>query len=101
LRPSRNRFLPQIYLYNLESKPVLSYDLSDAMISLYRAVGIFASEDPVRTTTKRLSELDPNIIYPMHGSCIDKSLFSKYSDAISNSRFAYSGKLLGQQVESF
>ena len=97
---SKSLFTSDLFIQPGINKPVLFDDLSDAMISLYRAVGIFASEDPVRTTTKRLAKLDPNIIYPMHGSCIDKSLFSKYCDAISNSRFAYSGKLLGQQVES-
>ena len=31
------------------------------------------------------------MIYPMHGSCIEKSLFSKYTEAIMKSDFAYSG----------
>lgn len=69
------------------------------MISLYRAVGIFANEEPVRRTTRRLVELHPEMVYPMHGSCIDKSMFSKYTDALMKNEFAYSGKLLGQQLE--
>ena len=28
---------------------------------------------------------------PMHGSCIDKSLFSKYAEAIMKNDFVYSG----------
>ncbi|MDP9288425.1 MAG: hypothetical protein M3P08_09520 [Thermoproteota archaeon] len=36
------------------NKPVVSDDLSDTMISLYRSSGIFASEGPVRKTTERL-----------------------------------------------
>jgi hypothetical protein len=36
----------------------------------------------VRNTTKRLEDLSANMVYPMHGSCIDKSLFSKYTEAI-------------------
>jgi hypothetical protein len=39
------------------------------------------------------------MIYPMHGSCIDKSLFSKYTEAIMENDFAYSGLLLGQRLE--
>ena len=69
------------------------------MINLYRGTGIFASEKPVRNTTKRLVELSPNMVYPMHGSCIDKSLFSKYSEAIMKKDFAYSGIVLGQKLE--
>jgi hypothetical protein len=67
------------------------------MISLYRAVGIFASEGPVRMTTERLIRLSPNMTFPMHG--IDSSMFSKYTDAIMKNGFAYSGTLLGQKLE--
>ena len=81
------------------NKPVMSDDLSEAMIALYRAVGIFASENPVRQTTKRLVGLDPNMVYPMHGSCIDRSMFGKYSDAILKNDFAYTNMLLGQKLE--
>jgi hypothetical protein len=58
------------------------------------------SEKPVRDTTKRLVELSPHMIYSMHGSCIDKSLFSKYTEAIMKNDFAYSGLLLGQRLET-
>jgi hypothetical protein len=36
----------------------------------------------------------------MHGSCIDKSIFSKYTEAIIKNDFAYSGILLGQKTET-
>ena len=69
------------------------------MIALYRAVGIFASEEPVRRTTRRLIDLSPNMVYPMHGSCIEKSTFSNYTDALMNSDFAYTNMLLGQKLQ--
>jgi hypothetical protein len=69
------------------------------MINLYRGAGIFASEEPVRQTTKRLLNLFPSMVFPMHGSCIDSSAFPKYTDAIMNSNFAYTGTLLGQKLE--
>ena len=47
----------------------------------------------------RLANLKPEMIYPMHGSCIGKSMFSAYFNAIMKDRFAHSGKLLGQQLE--
>ena len=70
------------------------------MINLYRGAGIFASENPVRNTTKRLEDLSPNMVYPMHGSCIYKSLFSTYTEAIMKKDFAYSGILLGEKLEN-
>ena len=67
------------------------------MVNLYRGAGIFASEEPVRQTTKRLANLSPQMVFPMHGSCIDDSIFPNYIDAIMNSNFAYIGMLLGQK----
>ena len=70
------------------------------MINLYRGAGIFASEKLVRDTTKHPVDLSPTMVYPMHGSCIDNSLFSKYTEAIMKKDFAYSGILLGQKLEN-
>jgi len=36
----------------------------------------------------------------MHGSCIDKTIFSKYTEAIIKNNFAFSGILLGQKLEN-
>ena len=53
----------------------------------------------MRQTVQRLAKLKPEMIYPMHGSCFDGSLFPKYADALMKNQFAYSGVLLGQKVE--
>ena len=96
---SKSLFTSDLFIQPGFNKPVISEDLSDSMIALYRAVGIFASEKPVRITSKRLEKLRPNMVYPMHGSCIDDSIFSNYVDSIMRNDFAYSGKLLGQNME--
>ena len=96
---SKSLFTSDLFIQPGVNKPVVSNDLSEGMISLYRVVGIFANEEPVRRTTRRLVELYPEMVYPMHGSCIDKSMFSKYTEALMKNEFAYSGKLLGQQLE--
>jgi hypothetical protein len=62
------------------NKPVVSDDLSEQMLALYRASGIFASEEPVRNTVKRLIKLSPSMVYPMNGSCIDSSFGPMYSN---------------------
>ena len=96
---TKSLFTSDLFIQPGMNKPVISDDLSEAMIALYRAVGIFASENPVRETTKRLVGLDPNMVYPMHGSFIDKSMFGKYTDAIMKNDFAYTNMLLGQKLE--
>ena len=96
---SKSLFTSDLFIQPGFNKPVISEDLSDSMIALYQGVGIFASEKPVRMTSKRLEKLQPKMIYPMHGSCIDGSVFSKYVDSIMRNDFAYSGKLLGRSME--
>jgi hypothetical protein len=94
--PNVAKNLFTIKSYSLSS---VSEDMSDKMLALYRGAGIFASEEPVRQTSKRLENLSPKMIFPMHGSCIDGSVFSKYIEAILNNNFAYTDVVLGQKLE--
>jgi len=96
---TKSLFPSDLFLQPGVNKPVVSEDLSDAMIAAYTEVGIFGSEEPVRQTTKRLVKLSPSMVFSQHGSCIDNSMFSKYTDAIMKKNFAYSGNLLGQKLE--
>ena len=97
---TKSLFTSDLFIQPGKNKPVISDDYSESMINLYKVAGIFASEKPVRNTTKRLEDLSPNMVYPMHGSCIDNSLFSKYTEAIMKNDFSYSGILLGQKLEN-
>lgn len=97
---TKSLFTSDLFIQPGNNKPVISEDLTESMINLYKGAGIFASEKPVRDTTKRLAVLLPNMVYPMHGSCIDNSLFSKYTESIMKNDFAYSGILLGQKLET-
>jgi flavorubredoxin len=96
---TKSLFPSDLFIQPGNNNEVIEKDLSAEMINLYKSTGIFASEEPVRQTTKRLVDLSPKIVFPMHGSCIDNSIFKKYTDAIMNNKFAYSGLLLGQAVE--
>ncbi len=96
---TKSLFPSDLFVQPGNNKPVIADDLSASMIKLYQGGGIFASEGPVRQTTKRLYDLSPKMVFPMHGSCIDGSVFSKYVDSIMNNDFAYSGVLLGQKME--
>ncbi|HKX82216.1 MAG TPA: FprA family A-type flavoprotein [Nitrososphaera sp.] len=96
---TKSLFPSDLFIQPGNNKPVSSDDMSEAMIGLYRAIGIFASETPVRHTVKRLARLEPQMVFPMHGSCIDGSMFTKYADALMKNEFAYSGMLLGKKLE--
>ncbi|HMG39490.1 MAG TPA: hypothetical protein VK566_09945 [Nitrososphaeraceae archaeon] len=95
---TKSLFPSDLFIQPGIDKPIISNDLSDDMIQLYRATGIFGSEEPVRQTTRRLVKLEPKIVLPMHGSCIDASMFPLYAEAIMKNEFAYSGTILGQKV---
>jgi flavorubredoxin len=97
---TKSLFPSDLFIQPGDNKPVISDDLSNAMIELYKGAGIFASEEPVRRTTTRLVNLSPNMVFPMHGSCLDSSVFSNYTEAIMNNNFAYNGSLLGQKLET-
>ncbi|HXG07684.1 MAG TPA: hypothetical protein VNI77_10215 [Nitrososphaera sp.] len=96
---TKSLFPSDLFLQPGQNKPVISDDLSESMINVYRSTGIFASEQPVRQAVLRLAKLNPQMVYPMHGSCFDGSLFPKYAEALMKNDFAYSGMLLGQKVE--
>ena len=95
---TKSLFPSDLFIQPGNNKPIISENLSDAMIDFYRAIGIFGSEEPVRQTTRRIVKLEPKMVFPMHGSCLDNSIFSKYTDAIMKNGFAYSGNLLGQKL---
>ncbi len=96
---SKSLFTSDLFIQPGDNKPVTSDDLSESMIKLYQAIGIFASEQPVRQTVQRLTKLKPEMVYPMHGSCFDSSVFPKYADALMKNHFAFSNMLLGQKLE--
>ena len=98
---TKSLFPSDLFIQPGDNKPVSSEDLSEEMLQLYKDVGIFGSEEPVRQTTRRIIKLEPKMVFPMHGSCLDSSTFSKYTDAILNNKFAYSGTLLGQKLPIF
>lgn len=97
---TKSLFPSDLFIQQGVNKPVITDDLSEQMIALQRVVGIFASEEPVRNTVNRLLKISPKMIYPMHGSCIDSSLFSTYADALLKNEFAFSGNLLGEKLET-
>jgi flavorubredoxin len=97
---TKSLFPSDLFIQPGTNKPVVSEDLSEAMVAAYRQAGIFGSEVPVRNTVNRLPKIPPKMVYPMHGSCIDSSMFSTYADARLKNDFAYSGNLLGQKLET-
>jgi flavorubredoxin len=96
---TKSLFPSDLFIQPGNNKPVISDDLSESMLALYRGTGIFASEQPVRQTVNRLERLKPEMVYPMHGSCFDGSMFGHYANALRENDFAFSGMLLGKKLD--
>jgi flavorubredoxin len=54
----------QIFIQLGNHKLLISNDFFDDMIQLYKALGIFGSEAPVRQTTRRLVKLEVKLSFP-------------------------------------
>jgi hypothetical protein len=78
---------------------VVTENLSDAMCEVYRQVGIFAHENPVRRVVDRITAIDPAWVHAMHGGTLTREALPAYVSALRTQEFAYRGRLLGRPVE--
>ena len=96
---STNSLFPSdLYLQPGDQPPVVSENLSDAMIETYRGVGIFAHEKPVRDVAERIEAMAPDWIHSMHGGTIKGESLHHFTTALREREFAYRGILLGREV---
>ena len=96
---STNSLFPSdLYLQPGDQPPVVTENLSDAMIEAYRGAGIFAHENPVRAVDQRIAALAPEWIHSMHGGSIAGESLRYFSQALQEKEFAYAGWLLGREV---
>ena len=91
-------FPSDLFIQPGDQPPVVSENLGDAMCALYRAVGIFAHEEPVRNVVDRIEALNPQWIHAMHGGTLTAALLPTYVRALREQRFAFEGKLLGREL---
>jgi flavorubredoxin len=91
-------FPSDLYLQPGDQPPVVKENLSDAMIEVYRAVGIFAHEEPIRAVVDRIEGLDPAWIHAMHGGTLTGDVLPAYDRALREHDFAYRGLLMGREV---
>jgi hypothetical protein len=62
---TRSLFPADLFIQPGDQPPIVNEDLTSEMLALYRAVGIFAHEKPVRQVVDRVAKLDPEWIHPM------------------------------------
>ena len=95
---TRSLFPSDLYLQPGDQPPVVSENLSAEMLAVYRAVGIFAHEQPVRAVADRIEALGPDWIHAMHGGTVTGEALPYFTNALRENEFAYRGMLLGREV---
>ena len=98
---STNSLFPSdLYLQPGDQPPIVTENLSDSMIEMYRGAGIFAHEKPVRDVADRIERLAPDWIHTMHGGTIKGDSLHYFTSALREHDFAYRGMLLGREVQA-
>jgi flavorubredoxin len=95
---TQSLFPADLYLQPGDQPPIVSENLSEAMLEVYRAVGIFAHEDPVRAVVDRLEALDAAWVHAMHGGTLTREAVPAFNRALREHEFGYRGMLLGREV---
>jgi flavorubredoxin len=95
---TKSLFPSDLFIQPGDLPPVMNEDLTQEMLGFYREIGIFAHEEPVRTTIDRLVPRDPQWIHAMHGGTLTGEIFPKYVKALREERFAFQGKSLGRPI---
>jgi flavorubredoxin len=91
-------FPSDLYLQPADQPPIVSENLSDAMLEVYRNIGIFAHEDPVRAVVDRIETIAPQWVHAMHGGTLTGDVLPAYNQAMREHDFGYRGLLLGREV---
>jgi flavorubredoxin len=91
-------FPSDLYIQPGEQPPVVEEDLGAEMCALYRDVGIFAHEQPVRDVVDRIEALDPQWMHAMHGGSLTAGTIPRFTKALRERDFGYAGMLFGRPV---
>jgi flavorubredoxin len=95
---TRSVFPSDLYLQPGEQPKAVTENLGEEMCALYRQLGIFAHEDPVRGVVNRLEALDPHWMHAMHGGSLTREAIPRYTRALREQDFAFDGRLFGREL---
>jgi flavorubredoxin len=95
---TKSLFPSDLYLQPGDQPPVVDEDLGVEMCETYRAVGIFAHENPVRAVVDRIEPLEVEWVHAMHGGTLTGDVLPAFNRALRERDFAYDGRVLGRPV---
>jgi flavorubredoxin len=95
---TRSLFPSDLFIQPGDQPQVVNEDLTGDMCGFYRALGIFAHEEPVRRVVDRIEEIAPQWVHAMHGGTLTGEILPRYIRALREERFAFEGKVLGREL---
>jgi len=95
---TKSLFPADLFLQPGDQPPIVTENLSSPMCEVYKKVGIFAHEAPVRQVVDRLATLDLDWVHAMHGGTLTRDALKPYVSALRQNEFAYRGMLLGREL---
>jgi hypothetical protein len=96
--PTGSFFPADLFIQPGDKPAVVQEDLGKEMCYMYREVGIFAAEEPVRRVVDRIEKLKPQWIHPMHGGSLPKEVVPNFIQALRDEEFAFEGKIFGREI---
>lgn len=95
---TKSLFPADLFLQPGDQPPIVTENLGTHMCEMYRQVGIFAHEAPVRQVVDRLASFELAWIHAMHGGTLTGDALPHYISALRTQEFAYHGMLLGREI---
>ena len=95
---TQSLFPSDLFIQPGDQPAVVRENLAGEMITLYRGLGIFAHEAPVRGVVDRIEALQPKWVHAMHGGTITAEALPAYVRALREQDFGYRGMLLGREL---
>src|SRR5438046_2880844 len=95
---TRSLFPADLFMQAGDQPPIVTEDLGSEMCALYRSLGIFADERPVRRVVERIEALQPAWVHAMHGGTLPATSLPSYARALREESFAYDGRLIGRRL---
>ncbi len=95
---TKSLFPADLFIQAGDQPPLVTENLGSQMCELYRGLGIFAAEAPVRRVVERIEALQPRWVHAMHGGTLRGSALPDYARALREEAFAFDGRLIGRRV---
>ncbi len=95
---TKSLFPADLFMQSGDQPPIVTENLGSEMCALYRYLGIFAHENPVRDVLDAIDRLQPEWVHAMHGGTLTAQALPHYTRALREQPFAFDGRLLGRPI---